>query len=137
MRARIATGVLRARLALAERDLDRAADALDMARALIADATFPDWPARVARGEVELWLAEGKLETAAGWARRTLDDGGGAAAPEREMFLLAAARALVSKGDAASLERALRLAEPEGYVRSLSISGRRWAGCCRRRGSGM
>jgi LuxR family maltose regulon positive regulatory protein len=166
VRARIAAAVLRTQLALAGRDLEGAADALDVARSLLTDAAFPDWPARVARGEVELWLAEGRLEAAVAWARRLLDgsDAAEVASPEREILHIAAARALIAKGDQdslgqaagllsgvlneaatsgragleiearslvalasqrrgdttaamTSLERALRLAEPEGYVR--------------------
>ena len=162
----IAGYLLAGRLKLAEGDREGAAANLDRARPLVEQAPFPEWTSRFERLQVEIWLAQDRLAEAVEWASQMkLEE-----STETEAAPLAAARALIDKGDPPSLrqaglllehmlaaaekegrlglliealalqalaewkrgdgpraltalERALRLAEPEGYIRLFADLG--------------
>ena len=59
---------------------------------------------RFERLQIELWLAEGKVTRAVAWADDILKSAASAKEDGREERRLAAARALIAKGDAPSLE---------------------------------
>ena len=169
-RGLIAAHLLAARIALALGDVDRASASLDRARPHVESSSFPDWGDRFERVQLELWLEQDQLRTAADWvvrAEQQIDRG------ERrptDALMLAIARTLCIRGDAdaltaathrlaeliasatkserlgvqvealalralvshqagdliealSALEEALRLAEPEGYVRVFTDLG--------------
>jgi LuxR family maltose regulon positive regulatory protein len=120
--ALIAGSVVLARLRLTEGDTDAAAAALEQARPLVDQAAFPDWAARFARCEVELWLAQDKLRTAVSWAEDVLHDEALDGRMEREIAQLAVARVLIVKGDGPSLERASELLDH--LLRAAAAEGR-------------
>jgi LuxR family maltose regulon positive regulatory protein len=101
-----------------------AADAyLERARSLVEGAEFPDWTGRLERLRLEWWLAQGRLRAAVDWANGMIEVGAREEPPASEETRLAIARALISKGDAPSLTRALALlrallqtSEAEGRV---------------------
>jgi LuxR family maltose regulon positive regulatory protein len=171
VRALIAGYLIASRLKLTEGDVEAAAEYLERARSLLAEAPFPDWTSRFERCQLDLWLAQDRLRTAVTWADEMLTAGVLEARPESEVAQLALARVLIIKADApareqavallarllqaaeaegragiqiealalralahwqggdragamVSLERALRLAEPEGYVRLFADLGR-------------
>jgi LuxR family maltose regulon positive regulatory protein len=158
------------RLKLTEDDDLAAAEFLEQARPLVEAAPFPDWTGRFERLQLELWLAQGRLRTAANWANEMPQAGALVGREESELVQLATARVLIVKGDdpsvaqalallellhqsaeaegrmgiriealalqalanwlrgdraiaLTSLERALRLAEPEGYMRLFADLG--------------
>jgi LuxR family maltose regulon positive regulatory protein len=170
VRALIAGYVIAGRLKLTEGDVKAAAEYLERARPLLAEAPFSDWTSRFERCQIDLWLAQDRLRSAIAWADETLATDALAARPESEVAQLALARVLIARADApareqavallarllqaaeaegragiqiealalrglalwqvgdragamVSLERALRLAEPEGYVRLFADLG--------------
>jgi LuxR family maltose regulon positive regulatory protein len=111
VRALIAGCVCAGRLKLAEGDLDSAGAYLEQARPLVEKAQFPDWAARFARLQLELWLAQDHLRVAVEWSDGQLESGAFEGQPVNETAQLAVARVLIVKGDAPALQRALRLLE--------------------------
>ena len=110
-----------ARLNLTLGELGGAGAYLERARALVANAPDPEWQGRVERVQLELWLAQGKLRAAVLWldaqdADVPLD------IPLTGGAQLAQARVLLVKGDATSLERALKLLKP--LVAAVEAEGR-------------
>jgi LuxR family transcriptional regulator, maltose regulon positive regulatory protein len=121
VRALIAGHVIAGRLKLTEGDVKVAAQYLERARSLLAEAPFPDWTSRFERCQVELWLAQDRLRFAVTWADETLTAGALEARPESEVAQLALARVLIVKGDPSARDRAsaliarlLQAAEAEG-----------------------
>jgi LuxR family maltose regulon positive regulatory protein len=170
VRALIAGNVILARLSLAQGDLDAAADYLQQARPLMESAQFTYWNRRFERVQLELWLAQDRLRTAADWAIARSQATNAGDLPESDLAQLALARVLIVKGDTpatdqalaliadlqqsaeaegrwgvvieaqaletlahwqrgervralTALEKALRLAEPEGYIRLFADLG--------------
>jgi LuxR family maltose regulon positive regulatory protein len=106
-RAMIAGYLIAGRLGLTQGDIAAAGEFLGRARPLVEDAPFPDWVGRFKRFEVELWLAQDKVRSAAAWANELLHAGDEhLQSPEVQLAL---ARVLVVKGDAPPVERALDL----------------------------
>ena len=98
VRALIAGYVIAGRLKLTEGDVEAAAEYLERARPLLAEAPFPDWTSRFERCQLDLWLAQDRLRTAVAWADETLTAGALEARPESEVAQLALARVLIVKG---------------------------------------
>jgi LuxR family transcriptional regulator, maltose regulon positive regulatory protein len=122
--ALIAGAVILARLRLTDGDTDAAAAALEQARPLVDQAAFPDWAARFARCEIELWLARDMLRTAVRWAEDVLHDGALDGRMERAIAHLAVARVLIVRGDGPALQRASEVLSR--LFRSATAEG--WAG---------
>jgi ATP/maltotriose-dependent transcriptional regulator MalT len=96
---------------LTEGAVAAAADYLERARPLLEQAPLPDWTSRYERCQGDLWLAQDRPQAA---------DAEGRAGIQIEALALqslAQRRAGDRIGALTALERALRLAEPEGYVR--------------------
>ena len=118
-----------ARLALTSGDGATASSYLERARPLAEPAFALDVSDRFARLQVECWLAQGRLREVAGWAETTQRDATRGEWPASEGMHLALARALIARGDAVSVEQALRLlahvlpaADAEGRL-GISIEG--------------
>jgi LuxR family transcriptional regulator, maltose regulon positive regulatory protein len=109
VRALIAGHLLASRLALTGEKLHEAETALDLVRALIEQAMFPDLISRFERMQLELWLAQDRLRAAVTWADDVLDDVDLNQRPERALAILAIARVLIVKRDARSGSEALTL----------------------------
>lgn len=122
-RSLIAKAVLEADIHLAEGRADAGDTALQPAHRLLAEAAFPMWRARVARCQVNIWIAQDRLRTLVGWAEEYQREYGNDLPLDERLVDLAVARVLLLRGDDASLARAtemiadvLRLAEAEGQV---------------------
>jgi LuxR family transcriptional regulator, maltose regulon positive regulatory protein len=122
MRGMIAGYVNAARLKLTEGDITDASEFLDKARPLAEQSPFPYWVSRFERVQLELWLAQGNLRTAVNWADEKLEDTVFADRAESEIAHLASARALIIKGDAPAVDRALALLDH--LLRSAELEGR-------------
>ncbi len=109
VRAQIAGYIIVARLKLSEGDVQVAATYLEQARPLVDQASFPDWTSRFERLQLELWLAQDKLQSALHWADEKLQSNKPEARPGNENTQLAMARVLIFKGDTQSLQRAKSL----------------------------
>jgi LuxR family maltose regulon positive regulatory protein len=109
VRALIAGYVIAGRLKLTEGDVAAAAQYLERARSLLADAPFPDWTSRFERCQVDLWLAQDRLRSAVAWADEMLTAGTLEARPESEVAQLALARVFIAKADAPARDRVLAL----------------------------
>lgn len=109
VRALIAGYLIAGRMKLTEGDLDTAANYLERARPLTAEASFSYWTSRFERLQLELWLEQDSLRTAVVWIDRRLRDDVTEEQSENEPVHVAIARVLIAKGDKASLERASRL----------------------------
>jgi LuxR family maltose regulon positive regulatory protein len=112
-----------ARLLLAANEKAAAVERLEQVRPLLEQRTFPDWFGRLERLQVELWLAEGKISPAATWADKVGESAASDDRAGREETYLAAARALIAKGDAPSLERTLTLLRP--LLQAAQVEGRK------------
>jgi len=99
------------RMELTSGDLATAAAYLERTRPLIESARFSHWISRFERFQLELWLAQDKLHAAVDWSDRMLEDPAVGDRPEGDVTQLAMARALIVKGDAPSIRRALNLLE--------------------------
>ena len=109
VRALIAGYVIAGRLKLTEGDVKAAAEYLERARPLLAEAPFSDWTSRFERCQIDLWLAQDRLRAAVAWADEMLSTSALEARPESEVAQLALARVLIIKGDAPARDRALTL----------------------------
>jgi LuxR family maltose regulon positive regulatory protein len=109
VRAMIAGELFAGRLVLTAGDTAAADACLERARPLLENAPFPDWNGRFERLQLECWLAQDRLRAAVYWADEQQRDDAHAGGPESEAAQLAMARALIAKGDAPALERALAL----------------------------
>lgn len=108
VRTLIAGHLLGVRLHLAEHDCVSAADDLEHARALLADAQLPEWQSRCHRCQIELWLAQDRLREAAQWAE-SLGATEHGTASEPVLDALTQARSLIVKRHHADRQRALRI----------------------------
>jgi LuxR family maltose regulon positive regulatory protein len=106
MRMLIAAYLLEGRLKLASGDITRAAECLEQARLPAGNAPFPDWIGRFGRFQLEVWLAQDRLRSAVDWADAMLQDDRFEGQLENETAQLAMVRALIVRGDPASLGRA-------------------------------
>jgi LuxR family maltose regulon positive regulatory protein len=122
VRAIAAGYVISARLSLADGDSAAAGGWLDVARPLLERGTFSDWTSRFERCQIELWLAQGRIGAAVERANQLHRDATLAASPEGEAIDLAAARALIARGDPPSVERAVEIA---GRVLDRAVSENR------------
>lgn len=109
VQAMIAGYLVAGRMKLTASDVTAASECLERARPLVENASFPDWTDRFGRLRLECWLAQGRLRAAVEWADEMQRSGSRAGRPEGALAQLAMARALIAKGDAPSLERALVL----------------------------
>jgi LuxR family maltose regulon positive regulatory protein len=107
--AMLAGYLIAGRLKLTVGDGDAAGVCLERARSLVEGAEFPDWTGRLERLRLEWWLAQGRLRAAVDWANEMIGAGAHEGPPASEETRLAIARALIAKGDAPSLTRALAL----------------------------
>lgn len=110
-RAQIAGGLLGIRLHLARGEVTEADALNEQIQPIVAEVQFPEWSSEFERCRVELWLAQGKLRSAVAWSDEALARDL-AELPDQEPALLAAARVLVVKGDASSIEHALTVLQP-------------------------
>jgi LuxR family maltose regulon positive regulatory protein len=108
----LAAHLIAGRLKLTAGDSAAAGERLEQARPLIEHASFPDWIGRFERLQLECWLAQGRTRVAVDWANRVLEGNAQEGRPASDEAQLAIARALIAKGDAPSLERALALLRP-------------------------
>lgn len=111
------------RLKLTAGDAEAAEAYLDRARALLDEASLPEWSGRFERLQLELWLAQDRLRAAVNWADALLREDSPDSRPVDELTQLAIARVLLVKGDVAAgaraqtlLETLLRTAAAEGRV---------------------
>jgi LuxR family maltose regulon positive regulatory protein len=109
VRAMIAGYLLASRLHLTAGDVGAANEYLERARPLDDQARFPDLGSRFQRCQIELWLAQDRLRAAVDWADVTLSEDRVRVGQDDEVAHLAAARVLIVKGDAPSLDHALAL----------------------------
>jgi len=109
VRAMIASYVIAGRLKLTAGDITAAADFLERARPLVKNASFAEWTSRFDRFQLEVWLAQDRLRAAVDWADEMLRGDALEARLESEVEYLVTARALITKGDAPSIERAQTL----------------------------
>jgi LuxR family transcriptional regulator, maltose regulon positive regulatory protein len=109
LQALIAGYLIAGRLRLAMGDVEAAVDYFEKARPLVENASFPEWSGLFARFRVDLWLAQDNLQAAVRWAEEMLRAPEPHRGQESEVAKLAAARVLVAKGDAPSLDRAFAL----------------------------
>jgi LuxR family maltose regulon positive regulatory protein len=122
VRAMIVGYLLGVRLKLAAGEQEAAAEYLEKARPLVEGAQFDDLAARFERLQLEIWLAQDKVHAASSWADEHLAAGGPGETAEGEVRRVAQARALIARGDLASLERAL--AVDERVLREVELEGR-------------
>ena len=108
VRALIAGYVIAGRLKLTEGDVKAAAEYLERARPLLAEAPFSDWTSRFERCQIDLWLAQDRLRSAIAWADETLATDALGAAGERSRAI-GAGRVLIAKADAPAREQAVAL----------------------------
>ncbi len=94
-----------ARLALDRAELETATGHLEIVRPLIQQSQMPDWKSNLDICQVELWIAQNKLNSAVEWSAAISDR---EAATPRER--LALARVLIANGDATS--QALEILRP-------------------------
>lgn len=123
VRSILAGYLMSARLRLTDGNVDAAAEHLALARPLAEDAPYPEWTSRFDRLQLELWLVQNRLRSAADWSDRVLQDGALEHQPESEVARLAVARILIVKDNVPSLQRAMTLldglylaAESEGRL---------------------
>jgi LuxR family transcriptional regulator, maltose regulon positive regulatory protein len=109
VRSLIAGYVNAARLKLAEGEIETAEVFLERARPLQERASFSDWISQFERAQLELWLAQDRLSTAANWSDEMVQNAIFDDRPESMVTHLAMARVLIIKGDDQSLARALTL----------------------------
>jgi LuxR family maltose regulon positive regulatory protein len=108
-RSLLAGYLLSSRAALAEGEVEAAAEHLERARPLLEQAPLPDWTSRFERCQLELWLAQNRLRSAVEWADARARDDERDALPDREATDIALARAWIAQGDQPSRERAMAL----------------------------
>ena len=106
--ALLAAYLVAARLSLAESDVSTAAEYLRRARPVVDQTVLPEWAGVFERCQLGLWLAQDKPKAAVDWAAEILQLGPGEARQESEQVQLAAARALILKGEPGLVEGALR-----------------------------
>jgi LuxR family maltose regulon positive regulatory protein len=106
VRAMIAGHLLDGYLKLASSHIAEAAECLEQARVWAENAPFPDWIGRFGRFQLEVWLAQDRLRSAVDWADAMLQDDRFEGQLESETAQLAMVRALIVRGDPASLGRA-------------------------------
>ncbi len=111
VRSLIAGNIIAARLELTGNDPDAASDYLERARALLEQSPMHEWLSRFERLQLELWLARDRLRTAVDWSDAMMKGGSWQSRPESESARLAVARALVMRGDAPALERAMEIVD--------------------------
>lgn len=111
VRAMIAGYLIAGRLKLTEGDLNIAIAYLEQARPHVETAQFAHWNSRFERFQLEVWLAQDRLRTAAQWSDTMLQDATVEQRPESEVAQLAIARVLIVKGDTVSIEQGLGLLE--------------------------
>jgi len=123
VRAMIAGYLMAGRLKLTAGNVEAAVEYLEQARPLLERSPFPDWISRFERLQLELWLAQNRLNAAIHWANGMLRDDSLQGRPESEIAQLGLAHGLIVKGDAESIERAtvllerlLQAAETEGRM---------------------
>jgi LuxR family maltose regulon positive regulatory protein len=123
VRTLIAGHLVAGRLKLTAGDMAAATESLELVRPLLESAPFPDWASRFERLQLELWLAQGKLRTAANWADERPPADTLQGQEEAELLRLAMTRVQIIKGDDQSLGEALTLlhslaqaAEAEGRM---------------------
>jgi LuxR family maltose regulon positive regulatory protein len=112
IRSMIAGSLLTARIHLTLGDTASAATSIEQVRPLVEDAAFVEWANRFERLQLELWLAQDRLQAAITWSEAALRQGRLADRPDPEVGQLAIARVLIVQGDAASTARALKLLDP-------------------------
>jgi LuxR family maltose regulon positive regulatory protein len=122
VRTLIAAGIVAGRIKLTERDVEAASEFLEHTRLLMENASFPDWTSRFERLQVELWLVENRLGSAATWAETVLLDDSLDNRQDGDVAQLTAAKVLIVRADRASLERATTLLDP--VIRQSSADGR-------------
>ncbi len=170
IRTLIAGYLTAARISLTDGGIEAAASYMERARPLVEQSPFSDWTSHFERRQLDLWLAQDRLDAATAWVTAALADEALPARPDSESIHLAIARVLIVRGDLPShhrasllleslrhaaaaggrmsvqiealallaiahwrdrdrtaalplLEQALRLAEPEGYVRLFADLG--------------
>jgi LuxR family maltose regulon positive regulatory protein len=121
-RSLIAGHLIAMRLHLSQGDLPAAAGDLERARPLKERSPFPEWCSRFERCQVDLWLAQGRVDDAVAWAEAMLLESGFEVRPEYEAAQLAAVRVLIGSDEAARHERASRLLER--LLQSATAEGR-------------
>jgi LuxR family maltose regulon positive regulatory protein len=107
VRSLVAGYLLSARLKLTEGDVELAIHYLDRARAVLAQAQFPEWMCRFNRFQLELWLVQNRLRAVAQWVDSMAPDGVESSPDESEIDHLTLARALIVMGQRSDRERAL------------------------------
>jgi LuxR family transcriptional regulator, maltose regulon positive regulatory protein len=112
IRSQIAGTILFARINLAMGEIEQANGHMEQVRRLVDQAHFPEWTARFERTQLELWLAENKLSTAAAWSDEMLKSGALEVRPESDDVRLAMTRVMILQGSQQSIKRALTLLEP-------------------------
>jgi LuxR family maltose regulon positive regulatory protein len=120
--AMLAGYLIAGRLKLTVGDGDAAGVCLERARSLVEGAEFPDWTGRLERLRLEWWLAQGRLRAAIDWANEMIGVGAREGPPASDETRLAIARALIAKGDAPSLTRALALLR--ALLQAAEVEGR-------------
>jgi LuxR family maltose regulon positive regulatory protein len=105
IRKLLAGSVLTARLKLTEGSAALASEYLGRACSLIEDAMFPEWASRVERCQLEIWLAQDRLDAAVAWVDAISSDPQRALRLETELTELAIARVLTAKGNVPSIKR--------------------------------
>jgi len=123
VRGQIAGYLITSRLELSEGNIDAALANLEQARPLVEKAQFSHWNSYFERLQLELWLAQDRLRAAVNWTDKMLQEIAHDGHSESEVIQLAIVRALIIKGDPASLQQALPListllqkAESEGRM---------------------
>ncbi|MFN2202337.1 MAG: LuxR C-terminal-related transcriptional regulator [Caldilineaceae bacterium] len=104
-RTLIAGHLAACRIKLSEADTEMAADYLDRAQHLVAHTQFSDWNSRYERLRIELWLAQGELRQAAGWASAALVTNSRPETLSEPAMSLAIARALIAANNTNSLRQ--------------------------------
>lgn len=119
VRALIAGHITAGRLKLAQGSTEMAEKYLLRARAQLETANFPYWVSRFERLQVDLWLAQERLQTAVSWVEKRLSEADLSQRPENAISQLAAVRVLNAEASAESLQRAhTLLADLPGLARS-------------------
>jgi LuxR family maltose regulon positive regulatory protein len=103
----LASYLITGRLKLTMGDIAAAGVCLERARPLIERAPFPDWGGRFERLRLEVWLAQRQFRVAVDWANEMIEADERAGQTVGAETQLVIARALIAKGDAPSLTRAL------------------------------
>jgi LuxR family maltose regulon positive regulatory protein len=106
IRTLLAGYVTAGRVKLAQGDVDAALAQLGRARSHLGQAQFPGWNGRAAQLQVDLWLAQDRLQRALDWAEHMDSRDHSAASPEDPRLRLTKVKVLLATARASSLHRA-------------------------------